>query len=196
MIVSISNLCPVYRRAHAREPYLFSHWWKSPSAHAVPDGLTVEQLRQYRAEKGRARGMAWRAPLMVLVSGDCARVCTRSNSWWEDDGHAADRRRYDAENFPPADNELDGCSELASGHMFAPAFATLATYEERADDMHRWTLCCVHAVPSGGVVLPRVIHEHSKAKVMRKVRMGFKRAMSRAERVSAWLVGRATARGI
>jgi hypothetical protein len=192
MIVSIPLLCPVYSRAHEREPYFFSHWCESPCARAVADGLSVEELRQHRAERGRARAAAWRAPVIVLVSGSVMRMCTRANSW-EDDGQV---QQYDSSKFPPTANEFDGCKELASGHMFAPTFATLATYEETflgKANTHSWKLCCVHMIPSGGVVLPRVLQANN-AKAMRRVRMGFKRALSRAEKVSAWLVGGRTRR--
>ncbi len=150
----------------------------------MPDGLTVEELRQHRAEKARARGTAWRAPLVILVSDGVARVCTRGNSW--DDCESNSGSRYDPRQYPPALNEYDRCGELGAGHMFAPAFATLAAYEEEKHGLHQWSLFCVHTIPSGGVVLPRTLSGNAKA--MRRVRLGYRRALARAERASAWLV--------
>lgn len=151
----------------------------------MPDGLSVEEIRQYRGEKARARATAWRAPLVVLVSEGTVRVCTRGGSWCDDGDGAAER--YDARRYPATANEYDRCDELSSGHMFTPAFATVAAYEEDAAT-RAWKLCSVHTIPSGGVILPRTLPGNAKS--MRRVRLSYRMALARAEHASAWLVGR------
>lgn len=193
MLLPIPAFTAVYTRNTSTErSFHFSHLSSTDYLHQVPATLSVSDLRQHSVDLHNTppgRGYA-DLPLLVFITAETSMtILTLRN--WANTVHRSEP--YCRHHFPPiscptpADQFPDArCSETTSGYSMIPFFAALCSYTSTTR-RHAWAFEGARFISASHVVAPPTLFPSRRvASYVNQCR----RALARATRTHAWLVGR------